>query len=450
VSRLGGAVLAAALLVVACATTTPRAPAALTSIEHVIVIYQENWSFDGLFGTFPGANGIGGASPVSIAQTDRDGRPYATLPPSMDTRVEPPVPDPRIPAALPVAPFDLGRYVPPTSRTGNPVHRFYHQQNQINGGRMDRFVAWTNVGGLVMSHYDATDMPLGRLAREFTLADNFFHAAFGGSFLNHMWLVCACTPRWPDAPADLRAQLDPAGRMVKDGEVSPDGYVVNTAYTVNTPHPAQIKDTHHLVPNLTLPTIGDRLDDKSISWAWYSGGWKDALAGKPHARFAYHHQPFAYFAKWADGTAARARHLRDETDFLADVAAGRLPAVSFVKPLGIYNEHPRTSEPLAGQQHMAELVQAVRASALWPRTLIVITYDENGGRWDHVAPPVVDRWGPGTRVPTVLVSPLVKRGHVDHTRYDTTAILALIETRWGVAPLGARDAAQQPLTGTFP
>src|SRR5207248_2937269 len=78
-------------------------------------------------------------------------------------------------------------------------------------GRMDRFVAWTNVGGLVMSYYDATSLPLGRLAREFVLADNFFHAAFGGSLLNHMWLVCACTPRWPEAPADLAyRQPDPS------------------------------------------------------------------------------------------------------------------------------------------------------------------------------------------------------------------------------------------------
>jgi phospholipase C len=451
VRRGGLAVLLATLLAVACATTGPRTPpASLAAIEHLIVIYQENWSFDGLLGKFPGANGIAGASPASIAQTDKDGKPYATLPPSMDTRVQPPVPDARIPHDLPVAPFDLAPYVPPTSRTGNPVHRFYHQQNQINGGRMDRFVAWTNVGGLVMSHYDATDMPLGRLAREFTLADNFFHAAFGGSFLNHMWLICACTPPWPDAPADLRAQVDAAGRMVKDGEVTPDGYIVNTAYTINTPHPARITDSHHLVPRLTLPTIGDRLDAKGVSWAWYSGGWNDALAGRPHARFAYHHQPFAYFAKWSDGTPAKARHLRDEADFLADAAAGRLPAVSFVKPLGINNEHPNSSEPLTGQRHMAALVEAVRAGRQWPRTLIVITYDENGGRWDHVAPPVVDRWGPGTRVPTVFVSPLVKRGHVDHTRYDTTAILALIEARWGVAPLGARDAAQPPLTGAFP
>ena len=110
---------------------------------------------------------------------------------------------------------------------------------------------------------------------------------------------------------------------------------------------------------------------------------------------------------------------------------------------------PSTSEPLTGQRHVADLVRAVRASALWPRTVIVITYDENGGRWDHVAPPVVDRWGPGARVPAVIVSPLARRGYVDHTRYDTTAILKLIETRWNVSPLGARDAAQDGLTGAF-
>ena len=441
-------VVIAFLLGAAACATAPRAPEALGAIEHVIVIYQENWSFDGLFGKFPGANGIANASAASIAQTDKNGAPYATLGAAIDTRQTPPVPDPRVPANLPVAPFDLAPYVPVDSRSGNPVHRFYQQQYQINGGRMDRFVAWTNVGALVMSYYDATEMPLGQLAREFVLADNFFHAAFGGSFLNHMWLICACTPRWPDAPADMRVQLDANGVMVKDGDVTPDHYVVNTAYTRNTPHPSRI-DRRHLLPNLTLPTIGDRLDEKGISWAWYAGGWSDALAGAPHARFAYHHQPFAFFAKWADGTAAKARHLKDESEFFRDVAAGRLPAVSFVKPLGILNEHPSSSEPINGQRHVAELVAAVRASALWPRTAIVITYDENGGRWDHVAPPVVDRWGPGTRVPAVIVSPLAKRGFVDHTRYDTTAILALIERRWGVAPLGARDAVQAPLTGAF-
>jgi phospholipase C len=437
----------ALLLVVAACTTVPRTPAPLTSVDHVIVIYQENWSFDSLFGKFSGANGIANASPASLAQADKDGTPYRTLPPSIDNYKRPPVVETRIPPALPVAPFDLVQYVPPDAITGNPLHRFHQQQYQINGGRMDRFIPWSNAGGLVMSYYDATAMPLGRLAQEFVLADNFFHAAFGGSLLNHTWLICACTPYWPDAPADTRITLDARGMLVKDGDVTADGYVVNTAYTVNTPHPK--RDPRHLLPSLTAATIGDRLDGKGISWAWYAGGWSDALAGRAPAIFQYHHQPFAYFATWADGTAAKAKHLKDETEFTRDLAAGRLPAVSFIKPLGPDNEHPGYTSLTRGQQHVADLVRAVRESPIWPRTVIVITYDENGGRWDHVAPPVVDRWGPGARVPTVIVSPLATHGHVDHTYYDTTAILKLIETRWGLAPLGTRDAAQDGLTGAF-
>ena len=441
------AVLTALILAIAACATTAGAPSSMASIDHVIVIYQENWSFDALFGKFPGANGIANASPASLAQTDKDGKPYTTLPPSIDNWKRPPGVETRIPPDVPVAPFDLAKYVPPEATTGNPLHRFYQQQYQINGGRMDRFIPWSNTGGLVMSYYDATNMPLGKLAQEFVLADNFFQAAFGGSFLNHTWLICACTPYWPDAPADVRIQLDANGLLVKDGDVTADGYVVNTAYTVNTPHPQ--RDPRHLLPNLTVPTIGDRLDEKGVSWAWYAGGWNDALAGKAHPIFQYHHHPFAYFAKWADGTAAKAKHLKDELEFLRDLVASRLPSVSFIKPLGPDNEHPGYANLTTGQQHVADLVRAVRQNPIWPRTVIIITYDENGGRWDHVAPPVVDRWGPGTRVPTVIVSPLVRRGRVDHTRYDTTAILKLIETRWGLAPLGTRDAAQEPLTGAF-
>lgn len=268
----------------------------LDRINHVVVIYQENWSFDSLYGTFPGANGLANAGDTS-KQTDRDGRPYATLPPSIDNRRRPPVVDRRIPANLPVAPFDLGLYVKPADTAGSPVHRFHHQQHQINGGKMDRFVAWGGVGGLVMSYHDATNLPMGKLAQEYVLADNFFHAAFGGSFLNHLWLICACTPYWPDAPVSMRAQLDASGLLIKAGQVTPDGYVVNTTFSVNTPHPKSA-DPGHLLPSLTRPTIGDRLDEKGISWAWYSGGWRDALAGKAHPMFLHHHQPFAYFARY--------------------------------------------------------------------------------------------------------------------------------------------------------
>ncbi len=428
----------------------PTAPAAgpLERINHVIVIYQENWSFDSLYGKFPGANGLANAG-ATVRQVDKDGRPYATLPPSLDNRKRPAVPDARIPPDLPVAPFDLAPYVPPDQTAGNPVHRFYQQQYQINGGRMDKFVAWGGVGGLVMSYYDATNLPVGKLAQEYVLADNFFHGALGGSFLAHAWLICACTPAWPEAPADLRAELDAGGIMVKDGEVTPDGYVVNTAYTVNAPRPARITDPRYLLPNLTFPTIGDRLREKGISWVWYAGGWNDALAGRPHPLFQYHHQPFAYFAPYADGTAAKAAHLKDEAEFLNDLRNGRLPAVAFIKPLGPDNEHPGYTDLLSGQRHVADLVHAVMASPYWTKTAIIITYDENGGRWDHVPPPKVDRWGPGNRVPTIIISPHAKWRTVDHTLYDTTSILKFIEVRWGLRPLGTRDAAANDLTNAF-
>jgi phospholipase C len=424
------------------------APLALRQINHVIVIYLENWSFDGLYGAFPGANGLTNAGRTA-PQVDRNGVPYATLPQPIDTMQKPPAADPRFPSDLPVQPFNLAEFVLPTDRTGDAVHRFYQEQYQIDGGKMDKFVAWSDAAGLVMSYYDATNMPLGRLAHRYVLADNFFHAAFGGSFLNHFWLICSCTPVWHDAPAALRAQVDATGLMVKDGAVTPDGYAVNTAFTVNQPHPAGVTDPAQLVPNQTMPTIGDRMDEKHISWAWYAGGWNDALAGRPDPLFQFHHQPFAYFARYADGTSGRRQHLKDEQDFVRGVQTNRLPAVAFIKPLGPDNEHPGYANVLRGEQHVAQLVQAVMRSPAWPETMIIITYDENGGRWDHVAPPVADRWGPGTRVPAIIVSPWARRQYVDHTAYDTTSILKLIEARWGLQPLGSRDAGADGLTGAF-
>ncbi len=419
----------------------------LAKINHLIVVYQENWSFDSLYGKFPGANGFANAG-AAIRQVDKNGQPYAALPQPIDTTKSPVGPDPRFPANTPVAPFDAAQYVKPEDRTGDLVHRYYQEQYQIDGGKMDKFVAWSDAAGLVLSYYDATNMPEGKLAQQYVLADNFFHAAFGGSFLNHFWLVCACTPVWASAPDAVKAQMDATGMMVKDGQVTPDGYAINTSYTVNQPHPVEM-DPARLVPNQTAPNIGDRLDEKGISWAWYAGGWNDAVSGHPDPLFQFHHHPLAYFARYADGTAGRAQHLKDEQDYWAALRDGKLPAVAFVKPLGPDNEHPGYTNLMRGQQHVLELVAAVMNSPYWKDTAIIITYDEHGGRWDHVAPPKVDRWGPGARVPAIIVSPFAKRRYVDHTQYDTTAILKLIETRWGLKPLGSRDAGAGDLRNAF-
>lgn len=417
-------------------------------INHLIVIFQENWSFDGQYGYFPGANGIANAG-TTVNQVDKEGRPYTTLPPVIDNTRHPPAIDPRVPANLPVKPFDLAPYVPPDQKTGVPVHLFYTQQDQINGGKMDKFVAYSTTGGLVMSYYDATQLPIGKLALEYTLADHFFQAAFGGSFLNHIWLICACTPTWRNAPSNLISTFDANGNVVNDNAVTPDGYVVNTSFSINQPHPASITDPSQLVPSQTTPTIGDRLSEKNISWAWYAQGWNDALSGRPDPTFAFHHQPFVYFANYADGTAAKATHLKDEQDFLSALANNTLPSVSFIILLDSDSEHPGLGSVLQGQEHVVRLVNAVKSSRYWTDSAILITYDENGGRWDHVAPPVVDRWGPGTRVPAVIVSPYAKKRFIDPTLYDTTSILKFIETRWNLAALGTRDAAANDLTNAF-
>lgn len=424
------------------------APKGLDRIQHIIVVYLENHSFDNLFGTFPGANGLAKAGDAA-RQVDLDGKPFAKLPPVIDTGKKPPEPDPRFPANLPNRPFLIDKYVKQDQKVPDLVHRYYQEIGQIDGGKMDKFAAISDARGLVMGHHDGSKTRLWNYAREFTLADNFFHAAFGGSFLNHFWTICACTPRYDNAPADITATVGPDGTMIKDGQVTPDGYAINTIFTVYQPHPASITDQSRLLPAQTMPTIGDRLSAKNVSWAWYSGGWDAALAGHPDASFQYHHQPFAYFTNFADGTEAKRQHLRDETDFLAAIESGDLPAVVFYKPLGRDNEHPGYTDVTSGDRHITAIIDKIRRSKLWASSAIVVTYDEHGGYWDHVAPPKADRWGPGIRVPTVIISPFAKRHYIDHTSYDTTSILRLIEERFAVAPLGERDAKAADMRNAF-
>jgi phospholipase C len=430
----------------AAARQVPVPPAHPTTIDHVIVIYLENHSFDNLFGTFPGAEGLAQAG-ATATQIDGNGKPYLNLPAIMNAGLKLALPDARFPT-LPNTPFDIDKFVPITQKTRDLVHAFYQEQMQINGGKMDRFAEVSDAAGLVMGYYDGSQTQLWKYAQDYVLADHFFHAAFGGSMLNHLWLVSAQTPQFPDAPDAMRSQVDAKGRLVKDGAVSPDGYAINNLYTANTPHPARTP-ADRLMPPLTIPHIGDRLDTKSISWAWYSAGWNDAAAGKPDPGFYFVCQPFAYFANVGDGTESRAKHLRDEQDFFSALQSGGLPNVSFVKPLQPDAQHPGEADVMRGDRHTASLIEAVKNSPYWERSAIIVTYDEHGGFWDHVPPPQVDRWGPGIRVPAVVISPFAKKGFVDKTVYDTTSILSFLEWRWGLDPLSSRDAAANNLTNAF-
>jgi len=486
---------------------------ALDKIQNVVVIYAENRGFDNLYGLYPGANGIPGVNPASTVssiepQKDFDGSTLPTLPPvwggvtaagqtvTITQAQTVGMPNRMFRIDDPAGFFNTGTVIGQSTITRDLVHRFYNNQMQINGGKNDRFAAYADAGGLSMGYFDGSQMQLWKIAQQYTLADNFFMGAFGGSFLNHQYLVCACAPLYPNADAasspantsisaiDTDAQgnfvrLTPAatspasvlsGAAVykNDSTLTPkdaDGnfYAVNTMqppYQPSSNAPAA-SDTSKLyadpskattLPPQTQATIGDLLDKKGLSWAWYGGAWASTTAiaegnrvfppAVPPAaqtpNFQFHHQPFNYFASFDPVAHAdrRSAHLKDfDNDFLQDAAAGKLPAVSFYKPQGNLNQHNGYANITDGDAHIASVIAKLQASPQWKNMLIVVTYDENGGFYDHAAVPKADRWGPGTRIPALIISPYAKKGFVDKTQYDTASTLRFITHRWSLPPL---------------
>ena len=484
------ALLAAGLSIFSCGTADAQ-KSGIDNIETLVVIYAENRGFDNLYAFFPGANGLQNIKSEEFLQRDRDGSVLSELPPIWDgltaKGVTPAVLQDKT-AHLPNKPFAIdnpsGLNTPLTIVTRDLWHQFYQNQMQINGGKNDKFAAFSDAGGLVMGYYDGSKLPMWDLARKYVLADNFFQGAFGGSFLNHFQLVCACTPVYPNAdqgpakniiaaveldrvsltmaPDSPKSALEGAPKfLVKTGLISPDFYAVNTMqppYQPSENPPVRDGDPLYADPNApnTLPpqrdvTVGDLLSLKGVTWAWYAGAWQDALSGgrgKPVPNFQFHHQLFNFFVQYAPGTAARAEHLKDGgvggVEFIKDIDAGKLPQVSFYKPQGNLNEHPGYTDAMSGDQHIADVIAHLQKSPQWAHMLVVVTYDENGGFWDHAAPPKADRWGPGSRIPTIIVSPYANMGTVDHTLYDTTSILRFITRRFNLAILAGlaeRDAA---------
>jgi len=467
------------------------AAADLSKITNIVVIYAENRSFDNLYGSFPGANGLQNVTGDQAKQLDRDGTPLKELPPAWGgltaKGVTPAVTEEQS-AHLPNAPFAIddpkGLNQGLNVTTRDLWHRFYQEQMQIDGGKNDKFAAWADSGGLVMGHYDgSTTLPMWKVAQKYVLADNFFQGAFGGSFLNHFMLVCACAPVYPNADTAAakptiakvdadgitltiadnapKSALEAAPKFASDGNITPDFYAVNTMqppYMPSANKPAAGADPTladatqpTTLPPQTMTNIGDLMSQKGVTWTWYAGAWRAALDGKgggPVPNFQFHHQPFNYFADMAPGTPARAEHIKDGglggVNFLADVDAGKLPAVTFYKPQGNLNEHPGYTDAASGDQHLADVISHLEKSPQWPGMVVLVTYDENGGFWDHVAPPKADRWGPGNRIPAFIVSPFAKMGTIDHALLDSTSAIRLITARYQLPVLPgitARDTA---------
>jgi acid phosphatase len=521
----------------------------LQRIKHIVVIYEENHSFDNLYGGWERVNGRANADAAHTIQVGQGGLPYTCL--MQD--------DVNLAAVLPAdctdtttgttftshftnAPFSIEAYIPKEARTcpqpgvfaatgllpspnnlpggctRDIVHRFYQEQYQLNHGLQNRYTTGSDAVGLTQGYYNTTALPIYHYLHsaghpDYAIADNFFQSAFGGSYLNHQWLIAAATPSWPASAPEPANQyaivdsngmpnsyalyhatgpvLDPAGTRAcpAQGTADPNPGLACGSYAVNTIQPTyQPTSSNPLkLPPQTGTTIGDELSAAGVSWAWYSGGWSNAAgefmspgytngAGPgcsdtdsspnpawpycPNKVFQFHHQPFNYYAAYAPGTAGRT-HLRDEVEFQDLVAASdqqcMLDSVSFVKPIGLENEHPGYTSETRGSDHLVDLLQSIENSKCAKDTMIVVTYDEFGGQWDHVSPPGQggtsgphDQWGPGTRLPTLIVASDLKSDFaVDSTQYDTTSILATIEHRYGLAPLTSRDAAVNDLSNVF-
>jgi acid phosphatase len=488
--------------------------------KHLVVIYQENHSFDNLYGLWGSVNGqhvdgLVDATTAQKTQVAQNGSAYVCLPQDDVNLTTPPRPntcqDPAHGTAMSNftnAPFRIDSYIGamdktcpapgvfaangvvkdspgalPGGCTRDLVHRFYQEQYQIHGGLQDRYTTGSDAIGLTQGYYDTTQLPIykylhGRGAPKYVIADHFFQGAFGGSFLNHQWLIAARSPVGvgvPGATQPANSVLDSNGMVNTYPRYTPTGPVTDGQLTqkcanpavndyaaacgnwaVNTVQPASPPfgggARIALIDDAVYPNIGDELSGAGISWNWYAGGWNDAAAGHPGPLFQFHHQPFNYFKNFAAADPATGRpagplrsHLRDETEFEAAAKAGTLPTVSFVKPYGAENEHPGYASASTGSDHLVDLIRDVVEGDSAGNTLIVVTYDEFGGQWDHVAPPTVDKWGPGTRIPALLLSRSFTKSGVDHTVYDTTSIVATIEHSFGLAPLGTRDAAVNDL-----
>jgi phospholipase C len=367
-------------------------------IKHLIVIYQENRSFDNYFGTYPNAPGFKALPGTPKAE----GIPQGAY--NLDEK------------GNKVTPFLFSKE---EVQTLDVNHGFDDMAKAVNGGKMDGFyMASENhtkgTGRIAMGYYDYNELPAyWQYAQHFSMADNWFQPVFGPSTPGALYLVAA--------------QSGNAGNAIKGDPVPAFGPLGGDGGKRWEP--------------LTYKNIGDELSAKGITWSWYQGGYAAA-----DASYSSHHNPFQYFKNFGDGVYAN--NLKDYNDLQRNIDNHTLPSVTYVKGAYGDDEHPglgNQSTPTA-EEFSVETINSIMKSDYWKDTAIVITYDESGGYWDHVAPSQLQTGpdglaGAGPRIPAIVISPYAKSNFISHVQYDTTSILKFIEWNWGVDALNNRDAS---------
>ena len=288
-----------------------------------------------------------------------------------------------------VAPYHLGSF-----RTGNLAHGMPAVRTAVNGGAMDRFVT-AERSRETMGYYDGADIPnYWAYARYFTLADNFFSSSSGPSLPNHLFALAAS-----------------AGGETTNRVIPPAG-------------------------GYGITSLPERLDQAGVSWKIYDGS---ANLGAFTAL-----DPFPGLSFFMKDGRVRAR-LATTARLFQDLSSGELPAAAWVFPNAEESEHPLT-DIRVGMWYVTAIANALMKSPYWRTTVLVVSWDEYGGFYDHVAP-TAD--GMGIRVPALIISARARPGYVDHTRYDFSSVLKLIERRFRLSPLSGRDAEAQDIGGSL-
>jgi phospholipase C len=460
VGAVGVAVAGAALA--AARAQGPPLPPASTPVQHVVVLFGENESFDHYFGTYPNA-----ANPPGQPRFDArpDTPPVNGLSPVLLTS-NPNSANPRR--------LDRSEAV-----TCDQKHGYGDEQKAADMGLMDRFVEFTGGGsctdpGIVMGYYDGnTVTALWNLAQRFALNDNSFGTTFGPSTPGAINLVSGNTHGITPTSS---------GTSIENGTM------------IGDPQPVLDDCSTTGIATMTGRNVGDLMNAHNVTWGWFQGGFRPTsrgtdgkaacgathynAAGAPIVDYIPHHEPFQYYASTANphhlppssvdkiGFADQANHQYDLADFDAALAAGNLPQVSFLKAAAFEDAHPGYSGPLDEQHFVTRVLNALQQSPQWSSTLVFLAYDDSDGWYDHVMSPIVnpsaapsdalngpgkcgnvrdpnaypDRCGYGPRLPLMVVSPFAKQDFVDSAMTDQTSVLRFIEDNWQLGRIGDQSA----------
>ncbi|GAA0325656.1 alkaline phosphatase family protein [Actinoallomurus spadix] len=466
-----------------------------TPIKHVVVLFGENISFDHYFGTYPKAANTDGTKFIAKRHTPRvDGLTKKLLKHNPNQ-------------------YNPKRLTSAQALTCDQDHGYGAEQKAVNGGKMDKFVEYTEKDtctgqpplfgepGLVMDYYDGnTVTALWNYAQNYAMSDNSWDTVFGPSSPGAINLISGQTH-------GVYAVDPVTHKKVSDSYVvqSPDANGVGTM--INDPDPAfddcsgNNHTSSHNLAVMTGKNIGDLLNEKKVTWGWFQGGFRPtgkaggyAVCGATHQNiggitqtdYNPHHEPFQYYESTANekhlppssvaaiGRTDQANHQYDLSDFDAALKAGNLPAVSFLKAANYQDGHAGYSDPLDEQQFYVDTINKLQQSPEWRSTAVVIAYDDSDGWYDHKAPRILngsadasqdtalcgkakvaggyqDRCGPSQRLPLLVISPYAKVNHVDHRSTEQTSVLRFIEDNWGVGRIGDTSFDQRAgsLSGMF-